>query len=106
MGFRIWRKDKTGWSLAFDSVYNTKEEADTHIEELNAAYHDKIKYGELLFYPYREDIELNRNGTIIDNTVSRPKAPKIDFQKWKAKTPRRPQHTRIPSSHTHRAPTR
>lgn len=100
MGFRIWRKDKTGWSLAFDSIYNTKEEADAHIEELNAVYHDKVKYGELLFYPYREDIELNKNGSIIESR------PSFESKKWRPKTPHKPQRPRIPSSHTHRVPTR
>ena len=65
-GYRIWRKDRFGWELAFDQVFTTKESVDSRIQELNAQYNDLVKYGELAFYPYREDIRLSRSGGIID----------------------------------------
>lgn len=71
MGFKIWRQDTSGWSLAFDSVYNTKEAADARIQELNAAYAEKIHFGELAFYLYRDDIKIAKDGSIVDSVLKR-----------------------------------
>jgi len=71
MGYKIWRKDKHGWDLAFDTVYDTKDKADEYIASLNAQYAEMVKYGELSFYPYREDIKLDKNGEIIDTELHR-----------------------------------
>jgi hypothetical protein len=80
MGYKIWRKDQTGWSLAFDVIYSTKDKADEVIEELNARYHELVKYGELMFYPYRDDIKLSRDGKIIDPTLEQTK--RSGFKKY------------------------
>jgi len=69
MGYKIWRRDPRGWSLAFDVVYETREDVDERIAELNAEHHDKIRYGELAFYPYRDDIKLARDGSVIDDKL-------------------------------------
>lgn len=69
MGFKIWRKDKFGWCLAFDAIFNSQEAANARIAELQAAFHDMISLGELSFYPYRDDIKLDRDGSIIDNNL-------------------------------------
>lgn len=66
MGYKIWRKDNIGWSLAFDAVYPTREKVDEAVAELNARYHEMVRYGELAFYPYRDDIKLSNDGSIID----------------------------------------
>lgn len=68
MGFKIWRKDNTGWWLAFDIIFNSKDKADEYIQELNAKYSDKVKYGELSFFSYRDDIKISKDGSIIDLT--------------------------------------
>ena len=70
MGFKIWRKDSQGWSLAFDIVYDTKDLAEDRIAELNAVWHDKIRFGELAFYAYPEDIKINKSGEIIDDKLT------------------------------------
>ena len=69
MGYKIWRKDLRGWSLAFDTVYESRETVDERIAELNAEHHDKIKYGELAFYAYRDDIKLARDGNVVDDKL-------------------------------------
>lgn len=66
MGYKIWRKDKYGWELAFDTVYPTREKVDERIAELNAVYHDMVRNSELQFHPYREDIKLAKDGSVID----------------------------------------
>lgn len=71
-GYRIWRKDRFGWELAFDQVFTSKESVDERILELNAQYHDLIRYGELAFLPYREDIRLSKSGGIIDSVPKKP----------------------------------
>lgn len=69
MGYKIWRKDRKSWCLAFDDVFVTKELVDSRIAELNAIHHELVRLGELSFYPYRDDIKLSRDGEIIDNTA-------------------------------------
>ena len=69
MGYKIWRRDPKGWCLAFDTVYETREDVDARIAELNAEHNDKIKYGELAFYPYRDDIKLARDGSVVDDKL-------------------------------------
>lgn len=64
MGYRIWRKDNNAWSLAFDTIYETQDKVNDAIAELNARYHDMIKYGELQFLPYLEHVNLNRDGSV------------------------------------------
>ncbi len=66
MGFKIWRKDSSGWYLAFDAIFETKEKADEQVLELNAKYADRVSFGELSFHPYREDIKLAKDGSVID----------------------------------------
>ncbi|MFA5759159.1 MAG: hypothetical protein WC942_07395 [Clostridia bacterium] len=67
--YKIWRKDNFGWSIAFDTLFESKEKADEHIAELNAVYHEKVNFGELSFYPYRENIKLSKDGNIIDPNI-------------------------------------
>jgi hypothetical protein len=79
MGFKIWRKDSQGWSIAFDEIYSTKISVDERIAELNATYHNLVILGELSFYAYPEEIKIAKNGTIIDNVLkklSRPISPR------------------------------
>lgn len=68
-GYKIWRKDKSGWELAFDTVYSTREKVDERIAELNAVYHQQVQLGELEFLPYLENIKLARNGSVIDDAL-------------------------------------
>jgi len=85
MGYKIWRKDRFGWSLAYDTVFATREAVDEHIGSLNAQWAEKVKYGELMFYPYRDDIKLDKEGNIIDNfiqTRGRRRTP-THKRKWK-----------------------
>lgn len=88
MGFKIWRKDNQGWDLAFDTVFESREIVDSRIQELNAVWHDKVKYGELAFYPYRDDIKIARDGSIIDDNLQaiRSKRPRYRRKKRKFKT--------------------
>jgi hypothetical protein len=51
MGYRIWRKDKNVWSLAFDTIYETQDKVNDAIAELKAAYHELMKYGDVEFLP-------------------------------------------------------
>lgn len=82
MGYKIWRKDRNGWSLAFDATYPTREKADEAVAEANARYHELVKYGELMFYPYRDDIKLSRDGSIIDPNIPVRKTTKMsEFKK-------------------------
>jgi hypothetical protein len=74
MGFKIWGKDSSGWYFAFDVIFDTKEKADDQIQELNAKYADRVKFGELSFHPYREDIKLAKDGSIIDPLLPTNKA--------------------------------
>ena len=67
MGYKIWRKDRDGWSIAFDSVYPTKERVEERIAELNARYHNLVKFGELSFYAYTEDVKLDSRGNIVND---------------------------------------
>lgn len=69
MGYKIWRKDSSGWELAFDTVYPTREKVDERIAELNAVYHQQVHLGELEFLPYLEEIKLARNGSVIDDAL-------------------------------------
>jgi len=69
MGYKIWRRDNNDWNLAYDTVYDTLDEANEYIGSLNAQYSDKVSFGDLEFYPYREDIRLNKHGEIIDATL-------------------------------------
>jgi hypothetical protein len=69
MGFKIWRKDREGWFLAFDIVFPTREKALERIAELNAAHKDLVKFGELEFLPYPEDIKIDKKGDIIDDKL-------------------------------------
>mgnify|MGYP001045476932 CR=1 FL=1 len=85
MGYKIWRKDKYGWELAFDYVYPTREKVDERIAELNAAYPDKIKYGELSFYPYRDDIVLSKDGNIVDDKLPVKKFQRRDSRKRRSR---------------------
>lgn len=71
MGYRIWRKDNFGWALAYDTVFETREAADERIGSLNAQWADKVKYGELVFYPYRDDIKLDKDGNVIDPFIQK-----------------------------------
>jgi hypothetical protein len=89
MGYKIWRKDNAGWSLAFDTVYSTREAVDARIAELQAEHHDKVQYGELSFLPYRDDIKLAKDGSVID-----PALNKIKHQVWNRH--RRPRKGGIP----------
>lgn len=66
MGYKIWRKDSAGWSLAYDTVFETRESAEERIGSLNAQYAEKVKFGELKFYPYRDDIKLDKDGNVVD----------------------------------------
>jgi hypothetical protein len=66
MGYRIWRKDNKAWSLAFDTIYETQDKVNDAIAELNARYHDLIKYGELEFLPYLDHVKLARDGSIAE----------------------------------------
>ncbi|MCK9567320.1 hypothetical protein M0R72_00010 [Candidatus Pacearchaeota archaeon] len=68
MGYRIWRKDKNVWSLAFDTIYETQDKVSDAIAELKARYHDLMQYGELEFLPYLDHVKLARDGSIMDNT--------------------------------------
>jgi hypothetical protein len=81
MGYKIWRKDNNGWSLAFDAIYPTKEKVDEAIAEANARYHEMVKYGELTFYPYRDDIKLSRDGSIIDPNIRMTTKPRHQHRK-------------------------
>lgn len=82
MGYKIWRKDQSGWSLAFDAVYPTREKVEEAIAELNARYYEMVKYGELAFYPYRDDIRLSKDGSIIDpNLPVRKTSKSSDFKR-------------------------
>jgi hypothetical protein len=69
MNYKIWRKDKNEWSLAFDEIFKSKQEVDDRIKELNAAYYNLVRYNELNFYAYSEDIKLTKNGSVIDNKI-------------------------------------
>lgn len=91
MGYKIWRKDSSGWELAFDTVYPTREKVDERIAELNAVYHHQVQLGELEFLPYLEEIKLSRNGNVIDealptNRLSRPKRTRPYRRKGKSRT--------------------
>jgi hypothetical protein len=72
MGYKIWQKDKSGWSLAFDTIYESLEKVTERIAELNAIYHDKIKYNEIAFASYLDYIRLAKDGSIIDAPKMRP----------------------------------
>lgn len=69
MGYKIWRKDSTGWSLAFDMVFASREAVDEYIGSLNAQYAERVKFGDLSFHPYRDDIKLNKDGSINDPSL-------------------------------------
>lgn len=84
MGYKIWRKDNSGWALAFDTIYQTRELADEGIAELNAVYHYQVSTGELSFYPYLEDIRLAKDGSIIDKVLSR-KTKNVRKPKYRVK---------------------
>jgi hypothetical protein len=86
MGFKIWRKDSSGWYLAFDAVFENKEKADEQVAELNAKYADRVKFGELSFHPYREDIKLSKDGSIIDPMLptNKPKSKPFNNNKRRA----------------------
>jgi hypothetical protein len=66
MGYRIWRKDKNIWSLAFDTIYENQDKVNEAIAELRARYHELMKYGELEFLPYLDHIRIGRDGRIIE----------------------------------------
>lgn len=66
MGYKIWRKDNSVWSLAFDTIYETQDKVNAAIEELKARYHDLIRYGELEFLPYLEHVKLARDGSVVE----------------------------------------
>lgn len=68
MGYRIWRKDKNVWSLAFDTIYETQDKVTDAIAELKAAYHELMKYGDVEFLPYLDHIKLSKDGSVMDNT--------------------------------------
>jgi len=78
MGYKIWRKDKKEYSLAFDDVFDTKESVDERIAELHAIYHTQFRFGELSFHPYPEDVKLHKNGALMEETLPthRPKKHK------------------------------
>jgi aminoglycoside phosphotransferase family enzyme len=76
MGYKIWRKDSSGWWPAYDAIFDTREKVEERIAELNATYADKVKYGELSFHPYRDDIKLNKDGSIIDPVLQMNKYKK------------------------------
>lgn len=71
MGFKIWRKDKFGYELAFDVVFETEEKANEQIAELNARYFNNIKYNDLSFFSYKEDIKLSKDGSVIKPNLPR-----------------------------------
>lgn len=89
MGYKIWRKDDTGWWLAFDTVFDTREAVDEYIGSLNAQYAEKVRFGEFSFHPYRDDIKLNKDGSIHDPLLitNRPK-PK-HYTKKRSRTPQK-----------------
>lgn len=86
MGFKIWGKDSSGWYLVFDVIFDTKEKADDQIQELNAKYADRIKFGELSFHSYREDIKIAKDGSIID--------PLLPMNKTKSYNPNKRRQSR------------
>lgn len=67
MGYKIWRKDKNVWSLAFDTIYETQDKVMEAIAELKAAYHELMKYGDVEFLPYLDHIKLSKDGSILDS---------------------------------------
>jgi hypothetical protein len=73
MGYRIWRKDKNVWSLAFDTIYETQDKVNDAIAELKARYHDLMQYGELEFLPYLDHVKLARDGSIVEAAPIRRK---------------------------------
>jgi hypothetical protein len=77
MGYKIWRKDNNVWSLAFDTIYETQDKVNNAIGELNARYHDLIKYGELEFLPYLDYVKLARDGSIIEEQPIRRRKPYV-----------------------------
>lgn len=80
MGYRIWRKDRSCWSLAFDTIYETQEKVTEAIEELNAVYHQLVKFGELQFLPYLDNINLNKDGSIKEPSKKNFTKPKYGNQ--------------------------
>lgn len=85
MGYKIWRKDHLEWSLAYDTVFQTREAVDEHIYSLNAQWAEKVKYGELIFYPYRDDIKLDKDGNIISDTIQTRRGKRTPAYKRKRK---------------------
>jgi hypothetical protein len=99
MGFKIWRRDNQNWDLAFDIIFTSKESAENRIAELNAIWHDPIKFGELEFLAYPEEIKIAKNGSILDKNLPTyrkknngrkkhnkiPKNPNIKFSKRKSR---------------------
>lgn len=81
MGYKIWRKDKHTWSLAFDTIYDTHEKVQEAIAELNAAYHKLVQYGDLQFTAYLDNIRLNKDGSIISSTVTKIRYTKVSDKK-------------------------
>jgi hypothetical protein len=81
MGFKIWRKDGSIWELAFDSIYPTRDLAEIAIGELNAAYHERVLYGELAFYIYPDDVKIDKKGSIVDKFFVKGKVEKNRYRK-------------------------
>jgi hypothetical protein len=75
MGYKIWRKDKNVWSLAFDTIYETLDKVNDAIAELKARYHDLMQYGELEFLPYLDHVKLNRDGSVMEPVHRRRPKP-------------------------------
>lgn len=71
MGYKIWMNNKNEWSLAFDIIFDTKEKADERINELKAAYHEKVLFNEISFHAYPEDIKISKTGNIIDKEIKK-----------------------------------
>jgi hypothetical protein len=87
MGYRIWRKDKNVWSLAFDTIYETQDKVTDAIAELKAAYHELMKYGDVEFLPYPDNINISKNGNIVENTPYRkPNRPAKHNRSYKPST--------------------
>jgi hypothetical protein len=66
MGYKIWRRDNNIWNLAFDTIFKTEEIVSEYILELNATYNNLVKFGELEFRSYKDDIKLAKDGKIIE----------------------------------------
>lgn len=93
MNYKIWRKDGNEWSLAFDTIYSSKILVDERISELNAVYHELIRFNELTFYAYPEDIKISKNGFIISN-----EKPKMNIKKNKYYNKRKKKNKQINNS--------